>query len=169
MSSGVQPLETTEPIAKLLKQLKAIDPELRKQFMQNAKAIAKPVESSIKSNLPSVSPLSGAMNNGRLGWNVGKRFDSTTVKFKGTGSKMTSITPLLSVTVNNAAMSMMDMAGRRASGNTGAGRAMISKLNQVRGASRYVYPGGEKALAEAVNALKGIIEDVANYFNRKAD
>ena len=169
MASGIQPLETTVPVAKLLKTLKEVDPAFRKEVVQQAKAIARPVESSIKSELPAVSPLSGFVNNGRLGWDVGKKHDSTTVRFKGTGSRMGSVTSLLSVRINSAAMSVMDMAGRKSSGNTASGRAMIAKLNQIRGASRYVYPGGEKALAEATNALKGIIDDVANYFNRRAD
>ena len=169
MASGIQPLQTTVPIAKLLKEIKAVDPQFRKEVMQQAKAIARPVESSIKANLPAVSPLSGALNNGRLGWDVGKKHDSTGIVFKGTASKISSVTPLLGVRINSAAMSMMDMAGRKASGNTASGQAMIAKLNRMRGASRFVYPGGEKALAEAVIAMKGIIDDVANYFNRRAD
>lgn len=166
MTSGFQPLETTVPIAKILKALKAVDPELRKQFMQQAKSVARPVESAIKSNIPAIAPLSGMNNNGRLGWGVGKSPQSTTVKFKGSASKKSSVTSLLSVQVNSPAVAVADMAGRSSSGNSPRGRALIRNLNAIRGASRFVYPGGESAAAEAITALKGIIDDVANYFNR---
>jgi len=54
--------------AGLVKALKSIDPELRKQFIKRLKDIGKPVESAIKSGLPPIAPLSGMNNGGRLGW-----------------------------------------------------------------------------------------------------
>lgn len=157
------------PINKMLKALKEIDPELRKQFVRDAKQVAKPVDTLIKQSIPSVAPLSGMNNNGRLGWGVGKKADSTTIQFKASGSRRTAVTPLVKIRVNSAATVLADMAGRKANGNTRAGRAMIRNLNErVRHASRFVYPAGEKAQPEAEKQIKAIIEKVAVYFSRKS-
>ena len=155
------------PINKLLKRIREIDPELRKQIVRNIKDVGKPVETAIKQNLPAISPLKGANNKGRLGWNVDKPHDSTTLKFKATGSKTQAVTPLLSVRINSAAMSMMDIAGRKSKGTTRSGRAMIARLNRERRASRYVWPAGLEASPKVQDALQGIIGRVSNYFNRK--
>jgi hypothetical protein len=156
------------PINKMLKALKEIDPELRKAFVRDAKLIAKPVETEIKRGIPVVAPLSGMNNNGRLGWGVGKKPDSTTIQFKAGGSRRTAITPLVKIRVNSAATVLSDMAGRKAMGNTPSGRSMIRVLNErVRRASRYVYPAGEKAQPAAEKEIKAIISKVANYFSRK--
>lgn len=148
-------------IARLLKSLRAIDPELRKAVMRRVKEIGKPVDSAIKSNLPTVSPLSGMNNAGRLGWGVGKSSNSTTLKFRATASKFAAVTPLLKVVVNSPATSMIDYAGRKASGNTPSGRAMIAKLNTIRGASRYVYPAGESAMPGVMEQIQITIDEVA--------
>jgi hypothetical protein len=160
--------EFTAPVAQYLKRLKEIDPKLRTEFMRQAKNVARPVESSIKSEIPTVSPLSGAMNRGRLGWGIGKTPTSTTIKFSGAGKRSTSVTPLLKIVVNSAAVSIMDMAGRKGGGNTPSGRGMIRVLNGQKAASRYVYPGGLKAVDQAVAELKSIIDSVADFFNRKS-
>lgn len=154
------------PINQLTKALKAIDPELRKTFVRNLKEIARPVETAIKQQLPQVSPLSGMNNSGRLGWGVGKAPDSTSVLFKATGSKTSSITPLLSVRANSAASSLVDMAGRKSSGSTPSGKAMISKLNSIRGASRYVYPGGESARNQVIKQIEDVIEETSRVVMR---
>jgi hypothetical protein len=157
------------PINKMLKALKEIDPELRKAFVRDAKAVAKPVEAEIKSAIPHVAPLSGMNNRGRLGWGMGKKADSTTIQFKASGSRRSEVTPLVKIRVNSAATVMADMSGRKANGNDARGRVMIRMLNaRVRRASRYVYPAGEKAQPEAEKQIKAIIDKVALLFSRKS-
>jgi hypothetical protein len=157
----------TMPINQLVKGLKSIDPELRKSFIRNLKSLAKPVDTAIKQQLPQVSPLSGMNNNGRLGWGVGKPPTSTSVLFKSTGSKSNAVTPLLSVRVNSAASSVVDMAGRKSSGSTRSGKAMISKLNSIRAASRYVYPGGESARDQVIKQIEDCIEETSKIVMRE--
>jgi hypothetical protein len=153
--------------ANLLKALKSIDPELRKQFVRRVKEIGKPVNEAIKSNLPTASPLIGMNNSGRLGWGVGQSPTSTTLAFKSTGSKTAEVTPLLSVKVNSAASSVVDMAGRRSSGNTSSGRAMIAKLNSIRNASRYVYPAGLAASKNVEAQIQTTIEEASAVINER--
>lgn len=159
--------EGVMPINQLVKGLKAIDPELRKSFIRNLKTIAKPVELAIKQQLPQVSPLTGMNNKGRLGWGVGKAPDSTSILFKSGGSKTQAVTPLLSVRANSAAMSLVDMAGRKSDGNTASGRAMIRKLNSMRSASRYVYPGGESARDQVIQQIQDCIEETSKIVMRE--
>lgn len=178
-----KPLDIEQPIAQYLRELKTIDPELRKQFTKDAKKIAVPVQQAIKSALPTVAPLSGMNEPGRMGWNVGVPHDKTTLKFKGSRSRDRAVTPLLSVWVMSPLVAMLDIAGRgngkqrgmsreypykggkRRHRLNGQGQYMISRLG--RNPSRYVYPAGERARAAIEEQLKAIIEVVANRVNRR--
>lgn len=178
-----KPLDIEQPIAQYLRELKAIDPEMRKQFTKDAKRIAAPVSAAIKSALPSVAPLSGMNEPGRLGWDVGVPHDKTILKFKGTRSRDRAVTPLLSVWVMSPVVAMIDMAGRgggkerglsreyvsrgkkRRHKLNGQGRSMITHLGRI--PSRYVYPAGERARAAIEKELQTIIEEVAQRFNRR--
>jgi len=153
--------------ANLLKALKSIDPELRKQLVRRIKDIGKPVQTAISSNLPTVAPLSGMNNNGRLGWGVGTSATSTTLSFKSTGSKTSAVTPLLSVKANSAATSIADMAGRRSEGQTRSGRVLIARLNAIRAASRYVYPAGEGASRDVEGQLQITIDEASKVINER--
>lgn len=151
--------------ANLLKALKSVDPELRKQFVRRVKEIGKPVQTAIRDGLPTISPLSGMNNNGRLGWGVGTSPTSTTLSFKSTGSKTSAVTPLLAVKVNSAATSVVDMAGRKSAGRTASGRALIAKLNTIRNASRYVYPAGESASKNVEAQIQITIDEASKVIN----
>jgi hypothetical protein len=148
-------------VNQFMRSLKRIDPDLRKQLMRRVKALGKPVETAIKSNLPAISVLIGMNNKGRLGWGIGKPANSTTLRFKSTASKMSSVSPLLSVVVNSPAMVITDMAGRRSEGKTKSGRQMIARLNRERRASRFVYPAGDKAKPGVDEQIKVTIEEAA--------
>jgi hypothetical protein len=157
-----------ENLGRMLRSLRAIDPELRKQLVRRIKEIGKPVESAIKSAIPEIAPLSGMVNKGRLGWGVGKPAKSTTLSLKSSGSKVSSVTPLLRVIVNSPATVMADMAGRRAEGNTPAGRQMIRQLNiRKRRASRFVYPAGDAAKPGVEEQIKATIEVAQREIERK--
>ncbi len=151
--------------ANLLKALKSVDPELRKQLVRRIKEIGKPVDTAIKANLPTIAPLSGMNNNGRLGWGVGKPATSTTLAFKATASRTSEVSPLLSVKVNSAATAMADIAGRRGNGNTASGRAMIARLNAIRGASRYVWPAGLASVKDTEAQIQTTIEEASKIIN----
>jgi len=153
--------------ANLVKALRSIDPELRKRFITRLKDIGKPVESAIKSALPTIAPLSHMNNSGRLGWNVGKQSNSTTLSFKSSASRMKEVTPLLSVRANSAATAMADIAGRKGSGSTNAGRAMIRNLNAMRAASRYVWPAGLSSSKDVESQIQITIDDASKVINER--
>jgi hypothetical protein len=108
----------------LQKKLKAIDPDLRKQLMRDAKNVGKRAESKIKSAIPTISPLRASNSVGRLSWNRqvnGKgqmlAANKTAVQFRTSGSGNAVKTSLVSVKVLAPMTVIADIAGR-------SGRAM---------------------------------------------
>lgn len=120
-------------LRKLQRMLKDIDPELRKQFMRDAKSVGKEAESIVKPALPSSAPLSGMKTNGAYGWNSqerkGKRVapNKTEVRFRTAtgGNTAGGTSSLVSVRVVAPMTVIADIAGRSGSwigkGDKGSG------------------------------------------------
>jgi hypothetical protein len=120
-------------LRKLQKVLKDIDPELRKQFMRDAKSVGKEAESIVKPALPTGAPLSGMKTNGAYGWNTqeskGKRLapNKTQVRFRTAtgGNTAGGTSSLVSVRVVAPMTVIADIAGRSGSwigkGDKGSG------------------------------------------------
>lgn len=115
----------------LQKQLREIDPELRKQLVRDAKAIGKKADNEIvQPALSSITPLSGMTkggNNGRLAWShqvakIGSqtrsvKYNTTQVQFRtSTGSMARSMgrktTSLVRIRVLAPMTVISDIAGR---------------------------------------------------------
>jgi hypothetical protein len=160
-------IEITGTVNQFLKSMNQVDPDFRKTLIKRVKEIGKPVDTAIKNGLPSIAPLSGMNNNGRLGWGIGKPAKSTTLSFRATGNKFNKVSPLLKVIVNSPATVVSDIAGRRSEGNTRSGRVMIRQLNRERRASRYVYPAGDRAKPGVEEQIKITIEEAARETLRK--
>lgn len=124
-------------VRELHRRLDAIDPALRKAMVKDAKLAAKPLQTGIKSAIPSIAPLSGFSNSGRLGYGVGKPAKSVSVNYRIGRSKFTAITSLLSVRVNSPAVVLMDMAGR-SNRYIGAGYKGSGSTRE------YAYKGGTR-------------------------
>jgi hypothetical protein len=169
----------------LHRRLDAVDPELRKAMVRDAKLAAKPLQTGIKSAIPTVSPLSGANNSGRLGYNVGKPANSVSVNYRTSRSKNRAITPLLRVKVNSPIVALMDYAGRKPKGQlksmtreypykggtrkhrvNGQGDAMIDRLNSIRRASRFAWPAAERTLPAIQAQVQGILDRASQRINR---
>ena len=104
--------------------MKEIDPDLRKQFMRDAKTIGRQAEQLIKPMLPTTAPLSGMnYSGGRLGWNsqVGKSgvvaANKTMVQFRTAtgGNTRGGTSSLVSVKVVAPMTVIADIAGRSGS------------------------------------------------------
>lgn len=120
-------------IRNLQRALKAIDPELRKQLVRDAKAVGKEAESIVKPALPTTAPLKGMNTNGAYGWNhqerKGKRTapNKTEVRFRTStgGNTRGGTTSLVSVRVVAPMTVISDIAGRSGSwigkGDKGSG------------------------------------------------
>lgn len=155
-----------DDIRALFKALDAIEPKSANKLKAKAKKATQPLVKKIKDTIPRVSPLRGMQNKGRLGWGIGKKADDVRPYFNVSRSRRAHTTALVKVQVNGAATAMTDYAGRRSSGNTRSGRAMIQKLNQRRKASRWAWFAAEKALPEVTREVKGIIDDAAKEISR---
>ena len=122
---------TMSDIKKLQRDLKEIEPTLLRDMRREIKAIAKPIENRIKTNIPKSPPMSGmaavvkyksgsyAVNEGRLRWDgqgmnpsAGKlkrsyKPDATSVRFAGKSTGRSLTTPLVKVIMQSAAVSMV--------------------------------------------------------------
>ena len=157
-------------IAKLQRELMKIEPELKKRLVRDIKQVAEPVKNKVKSAIPTVAPLSGMNNRGRLGWQpaIGKKPNDVRVVYRA-GSKRNAglVTSLVSVNVGSAVVVMSDMAGKRnPMGRNARGAAMIQKLG--RKPSRYAWPAAEEALPGAQGKIKNIIDGYCREWNIKA-
>jgi hypothetical protein len=169
----------------LLKDLEALEPGLKKQLVRDAKAEAKPIVTIIKSQIPTTAPLSGMANNGRVGWGVGKPANSVTVKFRSGRSRISAVTPLVSIWVNSPMTAIADVAGKggmrkarkvtseyaykdgtREHRVTSQGRWMIRRLKE-RNLNNFIYPNVEDRLEDAQAEVKLVIERYAAKVNRK--
>lgn len=172
-------------VRELHRQLDAIDPALKKAMVRDAKLAAKPLQTGIKSAIPSVAPLSGFNGSGRLDWGVGKPVKSVTISYRTGRSKTTAITSLLSVKVNSPAVALVDYAGRKPRGPArqvtrpyaykggtrthrvnGQGEAMIDRLNTLRRASRFAWPAAERALPAIKVQVQGILDRESKRISR---
>lgn len=104
---------SVQDIRKLQKNLRAIEPGLRAQFVKEVKVVGREAQKPIKAAIRRVQPLSGMrFNYGNTGWGRGKPIDSTTVRFRTQAGGKSLNTSLVSVRLNSAAVNIMDMAGR---------------------------------------------------------
>jgi hypothetical protein len=180
---------TVTDARELQKRLKAIDPILRKELLRDVKSVGKPIQSAIKNNLSSFTPLSGMRGNGRMGFNQVKPFSSTTLSFRTRSSRHANETSLVSVRTNSPLTSVVDMAGKsgrfigkgaksapgysrsfQRNGKTlrtrqsGQGEAFIRALGKQ--PSRIVWPAAEKALPGVEAAINQILVRAYQVVNR---
>jgi hypothetical protein len=191
---GANDYSVTE-IRELQRRLKSIDPKLRTQLVRDAKEVGKPVQSSVKSAIAAVTPLSG-MTQGRLNWNSsvdakGKTHAATDVKlqFRTRSSGRSNVTSLVRVQVASPAVVMADMAGKsrnfmnkgyKSSGFTreypykggtrrhrvnGQGEAMLKGLGG--NASRYVWPAADGQIPAVRAKIEAILRKAYSDINRK--
>jgi hypothetical protein len=151
--------------------LNGIDKDIVKRARKDLKTAAEPVVRAVKSNIPREAPLRGMNHVGRTGWkssgvkvNVKVNFSK---KAQRRGSQLVSIVAG-SKGLGGAAFQIADMAGRKASGNTRSGKAMIRELNNSSGrASRFVYPAAEAALPYVENQLRDTIRELQKDYNKR--
>ncbi len=114
---------SVQDIRALQKKLREIEPELRREFLREVKAIGKEPQKAIRDAIPTESPLSG-MNPATRGRNATLQWGKVSKGAKSGGAKSTTIrfrtqaggksltATLLGIRVNSAASSVADYAGR---------------------------------------------------------
>jgi len=174
----------------LIKDLEALEPGITKQLKKDIRQVVKPMQTDIKSAIPSVNPfISGvrkvANTRGRLAWGAGKPANTVTISFKTGRSRKTATTALSALVVSSPATALADVAGKgsgevrrpvtnaypykdgeRRHRTTTQGQKMIRHLRSKR-ASNFVYPAAEQSLPSVQAEVKLVIERYAAKVNRK--
>lgn len=178
-------------VREMLDIMKNVQPEFYKQFRKDIRRIAAPAVSSIKSNVPSVSPLvgrtsDGLTHNGRTAWSPPKVSVAITPKqkSKAIGSTTSNLVAIKTTGSQGAGLVIADMAGRgggkqrksetrpypykggtRVHKINGQGRGLIDALPNK--PSRFVYPAIERQLPAIRSQVATSIEEAAKSINRK--
>lgn len=166
-------------VPEMLKVLKEIDPALRKATIAKMKLAADPILQEARSLIPD-QPISvseqtrkkggGWKATGRLGYDAKKVRRSIKVTFKTKiRDKNANTFPLLRLVLGSAGGSIYDMAGRKGSGNTRSGEALIRKLQKDRGgASRVMWKSVENKIRVVEDGVKDAIADMEYAINQRA-
>ena len=157
-------------IPQTVKVLRSIDKQIVNDARKDLRTGVLPVVNAIKANIPSQAPLRGMIHNGRTGWNPAGVAVKTKTDFSKRAQKNES--SLVSIVVGGkglggAAFQIADMAGKKKSGNTRSGRAMISKLNAKRQASRYAWPAAEREIPFIEDVVNGTIKNLTITLNER--
>jgi gas vesicle protein len=157
-------------VAETVKFLNTIDKDIVKEARRDLRSGAMPVANAIKSNIPSEAPLRGMVHNGRTGW----RSAGVTARVKTNFTKKAEVrgTSLVSIVVGGkttgaAAFQIADMAGKKRRGKTASGKAMITKLNAERRASRYAWPAAEREIPYIRNEIEDTIKKLERAYNER--
>jgi hypothetical protein len=161
----------------VLRELRQLDPNLRKQLQRDMKTGLQPVVDKLAATVPKQSPLSGfatASSRGtRYNWGAVR---GSTVTPLGKRAKKPGFVPVVSMRFRsrgktNAGFEIMELAGSKTQGQTPQGRAMISALNSrfpVRqGLGRFVIPEAKGEADAALRIAKGIVERYVALVNRR--
>ena len=177
-------------VRELQKRLKAIEPRLRTELVRDAKKVAKPLETDIKSAINDVTPLSGMLKDkGRLGWGNGVRADKTLIQFRTAASGKSLTTSLVRVKVSSPGTVLADMAGRsgryvgqgrrndnaspsvkRRNANQNKGEAFLRSLGSKVGdgtASRFIWPAAERSRDMVRISIETVLRVAYDKINQK--
>jgi len=158
-------------LAVTLKNLRRVDPELRKEVVREMKKAAKPMQATARALFPTAEPLRN-WGNWRGGYDVSRVRSGVKVSFKGTRARDRDVIPLLTLRQVNPAGAIYDMAGRaggkgRRSEGGERGRQMIGKLNMQGFSSRAMWPAAEKHLPKVQADVAKAIEAMTETINRE--
>jgi hypothetical protein len=149
--------------------LRKVEPEGLKELRQEIKndAGVTAAISSIRSEIPSVAPLSGMANHeGKTRFQTPRVSVSLRSPRRSMSSSESSLITLVASSPKGTfGFEMVDMAGRAGSGRNARGRALLRNLASK--ASRFVYPGFEKKEQNVADGVKRILDKYADKVNVK--
>jgi hypothetical protein len=158
-----------EGVAQTLAAIRQIEPDGLKALRRDIKTDAgvSAAISSIESQIPQISPLSGMVgHSGRTEYRIPRVSVSLRSPRRAMSRNESSlITLVTSPPKSGIGFLLVDMAGRGSQGKTASGRAMISNLRKK--ASRYVYPGFEKREKNVADGVQRILNKYAEQVNIK--
>lgn len=177
---------SAENLKTVLRELRQVDPNLRKELQSEMKSEVKPLMNRLKVGIPSSSPLSGfaranpVRRDGTTNYARWGSVNGTVRTPVGSRAKKPGFYPVVSIRFRsrkgNAGFEIMELAGsknlgRARNGLTSQGRAMINALNarypMQGGLGRFVIPQFRDSGAETVRAAKNVLVKFANKVNRR--
>jgi mRNA-degrading endonuclease RelE of RelBE toxin-antitoxin system len=152
-----------------LKELRKLEPELRKQFTKDAKRIAGPIVDEAKGKYPSAW-LSGMAQgwkakSGRtlFPYDKSKAVRGVTIRTSTSRRK----NQVVAIVQKDPAASIVDMAGKRG-GSGPRGKAFVDNLTARFGQpSRVMWPAAEGKLEQVQAEMRDALEQVAQRTNRE--
>lgn len=164
-------------LRKVLKELRELDPNLRKELQKEMRSGLKPIVQKLQGTVPKQSPLSGfasaSAQGTRYSWGAVTGVTKTPL---GKRTKKPGFYPVVSMSFRSrnktgAGFEIMELAGSKSSGSTPQGRAMISALARIapiqKGLGRFVIPAAKDEVGDATRIAKGIIEKFVTMVNRR--
>jgi hypothetical protein len=163
-----------ENVAETLRTLRKVRPELARDAVKRLKDVGRIITADAKATVPRQA-LSGWTTWGtdnRLGWNAGVVKRGITVQQRNTAERdprtrqRRSTINVLAVTNRSAPGSVFELAGRKSTGSTPSGRAMIDALDSKYGnASRLVWAAAERNEGNVERALRQALDDTERAIN----
>ena len=152
-------------IKETIKELRSLDPELRKQFNRDAKKVAEPIINEAKSRYPD-KYLSGMARTwsqrGRKLFPYTQRDAQRGVVFKiDTGRRATSI---LTIIQKNPAAAIVDMAGKAGGTNAQGTRFIRALFGQP---SRVMWPAAESKQDQVTDAMMELVKEAAQQVENR--
>ena len=152
-------------IKETIKELRSLDPELRKQFNRDAKKVAEPIINEAKSRYPDkyLSGMARAWSQrGRKLFPYTQRDAQRGVVFKiDTGRRATSI---LTIIQKNPAAAIVDMAGKAGGTNAQGTRFIRALFGQP---SRVMWPAAESKQDQVTDAMMELVKEAAQQVENR--
>ena len=154
-------------IKEMQRALNQLEPKLANAMQRDAKAIVRPGADKVKAEIPPIAPLSGMLNQGRVGWNVGVRANSVTVRYSSRRSRVAKTTALISIRVNSPVAAMIDVSGKgKSRTRTSQGIVLINKLHE-KGVNNFAWPAVEAEIPRMNAEIRLVIGKYADRLNRE--
>lgn len=154
---------TVKGVPETLRELKKIDPQLRKQIPDRFKTAAQPILAEAQRLVPD-RPTSGWGSGGRLGWKPNTVRRSLSLKFRASrGRRRTpdEFTVLALSSGKSPALQVYDMAGRKSRARTPQGEALVKALNARRKASRVLWEAVERREPYVRDEIAKVTDEVS--------
>jgi len=160
-----------------LRELRRLDPELRKEIGRDIQRLVRPVAQEINRSIPAEAPLSGMNHAGRTGWanrrNVAVRTDTRRPRRMLTEPPGTSTVAVIKITTKGAPVAITDMAGR-AGGSSSRRSSEYRRPNFApalsaalgRPASRFMWADLETKTADLEAGLRDVVARVEQETTR---
>ena len=168
---------SADNLAVVLRELKNLDPNLRKELVKEMKSAVNPIARDLLSNIPTQAPLSGFSPQAGSSPYVWRKPRVSVKTPFARRAKKAGTYPVVSIQFNdrrpNAGLSILELAGtanvgRSKGGLTPQGAAMIRNLPAMRkGLGRFVIPEFKEKQAEATRLAVRILDKFAQKVGRR--